>query len=160
MNELFADSSAMSISPESVTLSACSAESGATTSGCGYNAHAANTVCAFFTLARVPGVVDREVIESAAGHVLHLRVILVPVHRADDAYVRSGCHERHLVGVVDREVIKNAAGHVLHLRVILVPVHRADDTYVRSGCHERHLVGVVGGPSVPVHCRICSYSSR
>jgi hypothetical protein len=33
-----------------------------------------------------------------------MRVVLVPVHRADDAHVRFGCHESHLVGVVVRVV--------------------------------------------------------
>ncbi len=36
----------------------------------------------------------------AAGLHLHFVVVLVSVHRADDAHVRFGCHERHLVGVV------------------------------------------------------------
>jgi hypothetical protein len=61
-------------------------------------------------------------------------VILVPVHRPDDAYVRFGCHERRSVGVVVREVAERAAGHLVHLRVILVPVHRAGDAHVRFGC--------------------------
>jgi hypothetical protein len=55
-----------------------------------------------------------------------------PVHRADDAHVRSGCHERLLVGVVLREVPERAVGVLLHLRAM---VHRADDAHVRSGCN-------------------------
>jgi hypothetical protein len=45
------------------------------------------------------GVVERKVHERETGRCLHFRVVLVPVHRADDAHVRFGCHERHHVGV-------------------------------------------------------------
>ncbi len=53
-----------------------------------------------------------------------LRVVLVPVHRLDDAHEHSGCHERHLAGVVAREVLERAAGNCLHFCVVLVPASR------------------------------------
>jgi hypothetical protein len=72
-----------------------------------------------------------------------LRVILVPVHRADDAHVRFGCHERHLVGVVEREVRERDACVLLHLRIIFGFKHIADvffhDKVKGKLLHERFM---------------------
>jgi hypothetical protein len=76
--------------------------------------------------------------QQIAGLLLHSRVVLVPVHRADDPHLRFGYHERHPVGVVDREVPERNAGLQLDLRVVLVPVHLEEDAYVR---HESDRLG-------------------
>jgi hypothetical protein len=95
-----------------------------------------NFRCGFHHQRHPVGGLRRECRERGAGRLLHFRVILVPVHRAED--VRRVCHQFVVVAVVAVPVVpshqgtERAEGHLQHPRVVFVQPDRVDDAPVRS----------------------------